>query len=74
MSLVEATIFMVFVIFSIFLMDFRRPSISRRVAKLAALATAGLRQNTNVSFSATLRLEEPLELDRSSLQNIVAIC
>ena len=33
---------MVLVIFSMFLMDFRRPSISRRVAKFAALMVAGL--------------------------------
>src|SRR3954453_19047768 len=33
---------MVLVIFSMFLMDLRRPSISRRVAKVAALAGAGL--------------------------------
>lgn len=35
-SLVEATIFMVLVIFSMLRMDLRRPSISRRVAKPAA--------------------------------------
>jgi hypothetical protein len=39
---VEATIFMVLVIFSMFLMDFRRPSISRSVANVAALAGATL--------------------------------
>ena len=42
MSLVDATIFIVLVIFSMLRMDLRRPSISRSVAKFAALATTGL--------------------------------
>jgi len=41
-SFVDATIFIVLVIFSMFRIDLRRPSISRRVANVAALRATGL--------------------------------
>lgn len=41
-NLVEATIFMVLVIFSMLRIDLRRPSISRRVAKPAAALGAAV--------------------------------
>ena len=42
LSFVDATIFIVLVIFSMFRIDLRRPSISRRVANVAALRAMGL--------------------------------
>jgi hypothetical protein len=53
-SLVEATIFIVFVIFSMLRIDFSRSSISRRVAKVAALGATGL-FNHEISTSSLMR-------------------
>jgi hypothetical protein len=47
LSFVDATIFIVLVIFSMFRIDLRRPSISRRVANVAALGTMGLIQRVS---------------------------
>ena len=58
LSRVDATIFIVLVIFSMFLMDFRRPSISRSVAKLAVLVGADLQSISN-PFSRELLIIVP---------------